>query len=109
MSTDNNSITTKFTWFPTQYKNSNGTYLGGLWVNTLGKLVPSGFDTVDFELTNLVKQIKSLLSENPQDPKVITPSIQTESKTDITKYNKTGGAKKRSKSKAGKTKKRKTV
>jgi hypothetical protein len=110
MSTDKSAITTKFTWFPTQYKNSNGSYLGNFWVNTFGKIMPSGFDQVDFELTNLVKQIRNVVNTKPnqkqEDPNTITPSFTTEVKSNLTKYNKIGGAKK-SKSKARKTRKRK--
>jgi len=72
--------------------------------------MPSGFDQVDFELTNLVKQIKNVVDTKPnekqQDPNVVTPSFTTEVKSNLTKYNKVGGAKK-SKSKARKTRRRK--
>jgi hypothetical protein len=110
MSTDNNSITTKFTWYPTQYKNSNGSYLGNFWVNTFGKIMPSGFDQVDFELTNLVKQIRNIVhteqNQVQEDPNKITPSFSTEVKSNVTKYNKIGGAKK-SKPRVRKTRRRK--
>ena len=107
--TDNKSITTKFTWFPTQYKNSNGSYLGSLWINTIGKLMPNGFDEVDFELTNLVKQIRNLVSDKPDaNTENLTPKIITETKAaDIATYNKIGGAKKSPKKKARKTRKHK--